>query len=220
MTLKQSDVDTAKSDPLGQQDILGVLDAALSSHQAAVKTMVHDSGAMILAMADRLCDCFNAGGKLLIAGCGGSAADAQHIAGEMVNRFRFDRQGLPAIALTTDSSVLTCVANDSSFEQVFARQVEALALAGDTVLAISTSGRSVVVLRALEAAREKGAATLGFTGSSGATFMEPLCDLLLVAPTADTPRIQECHEFAYHCICEFVEATVFSSPSASPMTRP
>lgn len=220
MTSKQSDRDKAKSDPLGQSDAAGVLDAALSSHQATIEAMVHDSGTLILAIAARICDCFNGGGKLLIAGCGGSAADAQHIAGEMVNRFRFDRQGLPAIALTTDSSVLTCVANDSSFERVFARQVETLALPGDTVLAISTSGRSTVVLRALEAARDRDATTLGFTGSSGAKYMEPICDLLLVAPTEDTPRIQECHEFAYHAICELVESTLFSDTAASPMTRP
>jgi len=170
---------------------------------------VGQSAQLIADMADRIVACFRAGNKLLLCGNGGSAADAQHIAAEFVNRFRLDHAALPAIALTTDTSILTSVGNDSSFDNVFSRQVEALARPGDVVVGISTSGQSASVLRALEAARARGATTLGFTGEKGRQAMGLKCDLCLTVPSADTPRIQECHLFVWHVICGMVEKALF-----------
>ncbi|MCW8085834.1 D-sedoheptulose 7-phosphate isomerase [Roseococcus sp. MDT2-1-1] len=151
-----------------------------------------------------------AGGKLLICGNGGSAADAQHWAGELVSRFHYDRPGLAAIALTTDSSILTAIGNDYGYECLFARQVEALGRAGDVLFAITTSGRSPNVLRAVEAARAAGLVTVGFTGNGpGATEIASRCELCLQVPSALTPRIQEGHEVLGHAVCGLVEAEIF-----------
>jgi len=146
------------------------------------------------------------GGKLLLCGNGGSAADAQHWAGELVSRFHYDRPGLAAVALTTDSSILTAIGNDYGYERVFARQVEAIGRAGDVLFAISTSGRSPNVLAALRAARERGIATVGFTGAGG--MAEP-CDVIVAVPSGSTPRVQEGHEVLGHAICAMVEAAIF-----------
>jgi len=151
------------------------------------------------------------GNKLLLCGNGGSAADAQHWAGELVSRFHHDRPGLAAIALTTDSSILTAIGNDYGYERVFARQVEALGAPGDVLFALSTSGRSPNVLAALQAARDRGMLTVGFTGEGGG-WMPPLCDILLTVPAASTPRIQEGHEVLGHAICALIEATLFPRP--------
>ncbi|MBD0370543.1 MAG: D-sedoheptulose 7-phosphate isomerase [Pyrinomonadaceae bacterium] len=154
-------------------------------------------------------ECFAAGGKLLLFGNGGSAADAQHIAGEFVNRFMMaERRGLPAIALSTDGGVLTCIANDIGFERVFARQVEALGERGDTCLAISTSGTSANVVVAVEQARAQGLKTIGLLGRDGGR-VAPLCDVALVVPSHDTQRIQETHNLIGHIICELVETALF-----------
>jgi D-sedoheptulose 7-phosphate isomerase len=163
-------------------------------------------------VAARLAEALRAGGKLLICGNGGSAADAQHWAAELVSRFNYDRPGLAAIALTTDSSILTGIANDYGYERVFARQVEALGRPGDVLFALSTSGRSPNVLAALAAARQGGLATVGFTGAGG-TAMAPLCDLLLGVPSDSTPRIQEGHLVLGHTICAMVEARLFPRPA-------
>ena len=144
------------------------------------------------------------GGKLMFFGNGGSAADAQHVAGELVGRFLRDSEPWPAIALTTDTSILTAVGNDWEFEDVFGRQVRALARPGDVAIGISTSGRSPNVLRGLQAARDKGAFTIGFTGANG-NIMTQHADLVFCAPAALTPRIQELHLIAWHSICEIVE---------------
>lgn len=152
-----------------------------------------------------------AGGKLLLCGNGGSAADAQHWAGEMVSRFMYDRPGLAAVALTTDSSILTAIGNDYGYERLFARQVEALGRPGDVLFALSTSGRSPNILAALRAARERGVRTVGFAGSNGAE-MGPLCDVLVQVPSASTPRVQEGHEVLGHAICQMVEAAIFPKP--------
>jgi D-sedoheptulose 7-phosphate isomerase len=167
--------------------------------------------AAVLAITDRLTATLRAGGKLLLAGNGGSAADAQHIAGEFLSRFKFDRNPLPAIALTTDTSVLTAIGNDYGFEYVFARQVSGLGKKGDAFLAISTSGRSPNVLAALRAARQMGIATIGFTGESGGE-MRALCDLILAAPSDETALIQQIHITAAHAICGLVEAALFGEP--------
>lgn len=149
------------------------------------------------------------GSKVLVCGNGGSAADAQHLAAELVNRFRRDRRALPAIALTVDTSVLTAVANDVAFEAVFARQVEALGLPGDMLVAISTSGRSPNVLAALRAARARSMACLGLCGVD-AHHMEPLCQYLLAVPHGSTPLVQEIHITLIHLMCELVEQILFS----------
>ncbi|WP_431285555.1 D-sedoheptulose 7-phosphate isomerase [Humitalea sp. 24SJ18S-53] len=149
-----------------------------------------------------------AGGKLMICGNGGSAADAQHWAAELVSRFQYDRPGLAAIALTTDTSILTAIGNDYGYERLFSRQVEALGRAGDVLFAISTSGRSPNILAALRAAKALGIATVGFTGAGGGD-MPGLCDLCLRMPSDVTARIQEGHEAAGHAICALVERAMF-----------
>jgi D-sedoheptulose 7-phosphate isomerase len=153
-------------------------------------------------------DVFKANGKLLVFGNGGSAADAQHIAGELINRFLQERKALPAIALTTDGGVLTCIANDSGFENIFARQIEALGTKGDVCLAISTSGKSANVVLACEQARKQGVRVIGLLGRDGGR-VAALCDLALIVPSDDTQRIQETHNLIGHIICELVEAEVF-----------
>ncbi|MCX7609503.1 MAG: D-sedoheptulose 7-phosphate isomerase [Anaerolineales bacterium] len=192
--------------------MFSTIQSELQAHQAVLEQTVAREGQIIKQITAALIDCFQRGNKLLICGNGGSAADAQHVAGEFVNRFRFDHAPLPAIALTTDTSILTAVGNDASFEFIFSRQVEALGRPGDVLVGISTSGRSSNVLRALEAARRLGLMTIGFTGEKGAQHMSPLCDLCLAIPSDETPRIQEAHIFAWHVICGQIENTLFSSP--------
>ncbi|KPN19573.1 phosphoheptose isomerase [Xanthomonas sp. Mitacek01] len=153
-------------------------------------------------------DALRAGGKLLFAGNGGSAADAQHWAGELVSRFYYDRPGLPAIALTTDTSILTAIGNDYGYDYTFARQVEALGRQGDVLVAISTSGRSKNILRAVEAARERGIRVIGFTGQGGGD-LAALSDICFRVPSSDTPRIQEGHEFIGHMLCALIEREMF-----------
>jgi D-sedoheptulose 7-phosphate isomerase len=185
--------------------MMGIEDE-LIAHIAAVQGMVANSSAAIADIVARLAFCFEQGGKLLICGNGGSAADAQHFAAEFMNRFRIDRQPWPAIALSTDTSVLTSIANDASYDEVFARQVEALGRPGDVLIALTTSGSSANVLAALNMARRQGLVTVGFTGDAGAERMNADCDLLLAVPSRETARIQECHEFVYHFIAGAVEA--------------
>jgi D-sedoheptulose 7-phosphate isomerase len=181
------------------------LDDDLAAHIAAITATVADCSATIEDIVERITGCFTGGGKLLVCGNGGSAADAQHFVAEFVNRMRFDRRPLPAIALTTDTSVMTSISNDASFEKVFARQVEAIGRAGDVLIAFSTSGRSANVLAALRAGRDVGLITIGFTGQSGVESMSTDSDALLVVPSRDCQRIQECHEFVYHVIAAMVE---------------
>ena len=151
--------------------------------------------------------CINAlknGNKILIFGNGGSAADAQHIAAELVGRYKVERRGLPAIALTTDSSALTCISNDYGYEQVFNRQVGALANKGDVAIGISTGGTSSNVINALDTAKNMGCKTIGFSGRGGGE-MNILCDVNLVVPDDDTPRIQEMHILIGHTICQLID---------------
>lgn len=148
------------------------------------------------------------GGKILLAGNGGSAADAQHIAGEFVSRFAFDRPGLSAIALTTDTSILTAIGNDYGYEKLFARQVQALGQKGDVFIGYSTSGKSPNVLLAFEEARAKGLICIGLTGNRGGPMRE-LCDYLLEVPSSDTPKIQEGHLVLGHILCGLVESAIF-----------
>jgi D-sedoheptulose 7-phosphate isomerase len=147
-------------------------------------------------------------GKILIAGNGGSAADAQHFAGELVSRFYFDRPALSAIALTTDSSILTAIGNDYGYEDVFSRQVQAHGRSGDVFIAISTSGNSPNILKAIETAKAIGLVVIGLTGQSGGK-MKAMCDVCLCAPSDSTPRIQECHLFFEHTLCACIEESLF-----------
>jgi D-sedoheptulose 7-phosphate isomerase len=167
--------------------------------------------ATLVEIANTLTRAFRDGGKLLLAGNGGSAADAQHIAAEFLGRFKFDRPPLPALALTTDGAVLTAIANDYGFDQVFERQVNGLGRSGDVLLGMSTSGRSANVLAALGAARNLGLTTIGFTGSA-ASDMGAQCHLLLVAPSEETALIQQVHLAAAHAICAYVESALYASP--------
>ncbi|WP_456457005.1 D-sedoheptulose 7-phosphate isomerase [Thermovibrio sp.] len=167
-----------------------------------------------LEVAKRLKD----GKKLLLCGNGGSAADAQHIAGELVGRFQLERKPLPAVALTTDTSVITAVANDYSFEEVFERQVDALGERGDVLLAISTSGNSENVVRAVKKAREKGLFTVGFLGKDGGT-LKTLCHRSLIVKSNSTPRIQEVHITLGHVLCDFIEKYLFSRNGYFPPVR-
>ena len=162
----------------------------------------------IRTMADLIETIFSSGNKLMIAGNGGSAADAQHVAGEFLSRLNFDRAPLPAIALSTDTSVLTAIGNDYGFEHVFERQIRGLGNRGDGLLAISTSGRSPNILAALRAARELGITTMGFTGAEGGS-MKSLCDVCLFAPSQETPLIQQIHVTAAHVVCTLVEHSMF-----------
>jgi len=186
-----------------------MIGAELSAHILLLKQTIKETEPLILQLVRSFCKCFKQGNKILICGNGGSAADAQHVAAEFINRFRFDRSPLPAIALTTDSSILTCIGNDSAFENIFSRQVEALGVKGDILVGISTSGRSSNVLKALNIARSKGLLTIGFTGENGREIMGTKCDCCLVVPSTDTARIQECHEFVWHVICGIVEERLF-----------
>ena len=156
-------------------------------------------------IAAQLCiDALQEGGKLLIFGNGGSAADAQHIAAELVGRYKINRKGMPAIALTTDTSTITAISNDFGYEYVFERQVEALANKGDVLIGISTSGGSSNVINGLKMASKIGCRSIGFSGSDGGE-MNQICDTNLVVPSEDTPRIQEMHIVIGHIICHLIE---------------
>jgi len=159
-------------------------------------------------LVDRLVQTFNSGGKVLIAGNGGSAADAQHIAGEFVSRFNFDRPGLPAIALTTDTSVLTAIGNDYGYEKLFVRQIQALGRPGDVFWGISTSGSSPNILNAMEEARKSGLFVAGFFGANGSIMNNPM-DLYICVPSRETPRIQEAHILLGHIVCGLIEERLF-----------
>jgi D-sedoheptulose 7-phosphate isomerase len=181
-----------------------LINRALADHQAAVAA-VSDLVPQIEALAERLKACLHAGGKIVLMGNGGSAADCQHIAAELVGRFKRERGGLAALAMTTDTSILTSVGNDYGFEHVFSRQVGALCSPNDVLVGISTSGNSGNVIRAVEEGKRLGIYSVGLLGGSGGK-LAGLCDFALVAPSADTPRIQEIHILIGHILCELLEA--------------
>jgi len=178
----------------------------LARSREALGRATQDVGLLETArqIADVIADALRSGHKLLLAGNGGSAADAQHIAAEIVGRYKQDRPAWPAIALTTDTSALTAIGNDYGFEQIFARQVEGLGQRGDVLLAITTSGRSPNILAALKTAHQRGLVTIGFTGAKGAS-MATSCDHLLVAPSDETGIIQQIHLTVAHGICDVIE---------------
>jgi len=168
----------------------------------------------IAAVVDRVAGALEAGNKVLLAGNGGSAADAQHLAGELVSRFNYDRPAAAAIALTVDSSVLTGIGNDYGYERVFERQILGLGRPGDVLIALSTSGRSPNILNAAAAARANGLVVIGFTGESGGD-LAARCDLCLRAPSASTPLIQQIHITAGHIVCGLVEERLFPRADAA-----
>jgi D-sedoheptulose 7-phosphate isomerase len=183
----------------------------IDDHLQAIERL-RELSADIEGIAALMIDCLTAGGRIFWLGNGGSAADSQHLASELVGRFERDRPGLASIALTTDSSALTAIGNDYGFERIFARQVEALCRPGDLVIGISTSGNSPNVLRAMEMARAMGVGTAGLSGRDGGR-LKGLVDACLVAPADNTARIQEVHLLAGHILCDLVEARF--APSAA-----
>jgi len=176
---------------------------------ATFSAVDHDYLVTVAAAAQLLLDAFANGRRVFVFGNGGSAADAQHIAAELVGRFSEERPALPAIALSTNNAFLTAWSNDKGYEDAFARELSALAQAGDVAWAISTSGNSPSVVRALQFARRAGLRTLGLTGEKGGE-MRGYCDVLIAAPATDTPRIQEMHVVTYHAICALVDERRFA----------
>lgn len=173
--------------------------------------MIKDSTYLrLIEDASRLVsDAFKNGNKVMLAGNGGSAADAQHIAGEFVSKFEFDRPGLPAIALTTDTSIMTAIGNDYGYERLFSRQVQAHGNKGDVFIGISTSGKSANIVEAFKQCHSKNVGTIGLTGIADSPMKE-LCDICIQIPSAQTPRIQEAHILIGHIICSIVEKEIFS----------
>lgn len=182
--------------------------------QSVMSAMLHDEalGLALKSAAEACIGCMRRGGKILLAGNGGSAADAQHIAGELVSRFAFDRPGLPAIALTTDTSILTAIGNDYGYDSLFARQVQAHGNKGDVFIGYSTSGKSPNILRAFEEARARELVCVGLTGNRGGAMRE-LCQYLLEVPAAETPKIQEGHLVLGHILCGLIEKALFKAAS-------
>jgi len=202
LSLASLDIATPGDPHVSRSIIAAHFDASLAALQEA-----SGDGALIAtleAIAAHLAGVLAQGGKILIAGNGGSAADAQHIAAELVGRYKAERRGLPAIALTTDTSALTAIGNDYGFGVIFARQVQALGRAEDALLAISTSGRSANILAAIDEAKTIGMTTIGFCGGDGGT-MAGHCDLTLIAPGPDTATIQQIHMVCAHAICDAIE---------------
>ncbi|MCR6737135.1 MAG: D-sedoheptulose 7-phosphate isomerase [Afipia sp.] len=196
---------------MSQDRIVAHFQSSLAGLTKAVQST--DLLATTHTIARAVADALTSGNKLLLIGNGGSAADAQHIAAEIVGRYKQERAGWAAIALTTDTSALTAIANDYGFEQIFARQIQGLARRGDVLFALTTSGRSPNILAALKTARDLGVTTVGFTGTKGES-LRALCDHLFVSPTDDTPVIQQIHMMAMHAICDEVEQMLIDATKA------
>jgi len=184
------------------------IQAQLQDHRTVIDLLERDMVPLIAEMGILISDTLNRGNKLLVMGNGGSAADSQHFVAEIVGRFKMERRALPAVALSTDTSILTAIGNDYGFDAVFSRQVEALAAPGDAVVGISTSGHSPNVLKALDIAKARGCRTIGLLGKDGGSI-KGACDLALVVPSDDTPRIQEGHITIIHIVCDLVEKSLF-----------
>ncbi|MBA3581026.1 MAG: D-sedoheptulose 7-phosphate isomerase [Gammaproteobacteria bacterium] len=189
----------------GRDYIIDNISEAVSVKQAMLLEVgllntIHD-------VAERCLQAIKAGNKIMFAGNGGSAADAQHLAAELVGRYRYDRPGLPSLALTTDTSILTAVGNDYGYEQIFSRQVQANGKAGDVFIGITTSGNSKNVLLAIEQAKKMDIVTVGFAGNQGA--IQSACDYCIAIPSDQTPRIQECHIMVGQILCGYIEASLY-----------
>lgn len=193
--------------------MLDEIRSQLRVHQEVIQVIDSTLAPRISTAAEMLTTALAAGKKLLLMGNGGSAADAQHFAAEIVGRFRLERRGLPAIALSTDTSILTAIGNDYGFQTIFRRQVEAHAVAGDVVIGISTSGSSENVFTAMSLAREMGCLTIALLGRDGGTIKD-IVDLDLTIPSQDTPRVQEGHITIIHILCDLVEKGLFPEQGA------
>ena len=189
-----------------------IIAKAVKESQNVKEDFIKKNTSKLIHLAEYILKTFKNGKKLLLCGNGGSAADAQHIAAEFVNRFISERQPLPALALTTDTSIITSVANDYGYEEVFSKQIKALGVEGDILLALSTSGKSGNILSAIITAKEKGLYTVGFIGGDGGDMLK-LVDLALVVGSNQTPRVQEVHILAGHLICELVDYILFQKNS-------
>ena len=191
-------------------DSKSIIEKRLSEHQRAIESLKSDAAltARIAEAVDAITECFRSGHKVFFCGNGGSAADAQHLAAEFSGKFYLDRDVLPAEALHCNTSYMTAVGNDYSFEAVYARLISGIAAAGDILVGISTSGNSANIVRAFEVCRKNGVMTIGMTGAGGGK-MKDLSDILLDMPSTDTPRVQECHITVGHMICELVESSIF-----------
>ena len=187
-----------------------ILRRSLADSIAAKEDFYRDHRQKLFQLVGWVVACFRAGNKLMICGNGGSAADAQHLAAEFVNRFLINRAPLPAIALTTDTSILTSVGNDFSYDYIFAKQVEALGKSGDILLGISTSGNSPNVVRAVDTAKKLGIRTVALTGGSGGRLAGE-AELVLTVPSVKTPHIQEAHLWIEHMLCWLVDERLFGS---------
>jgi D-sedoheptulose 7-phosphate isomerase len=185
-----------------------IIETALREGIKAQEEFVRENGTKVVQLAEKIASAFTRDRKLMLCGNGGSAADAQHLAAEFVNRFLMERPPLPAVALTTDTSVITSIGNDYSFEEIFTKQVKAIGVEGDVLLAITTSGNSPNILSALKAARKMGIYSVLLTGGSGGKAQK-LADLCLAVKSGSTPRIQEVHIFAGHLICQLVDHLLF-----------
>lgn len=188
--------------------MLGAAAASVKKSIAAMEQLLTSGLEDVVDSVEVITSSFSDGKKLLCFGNGGSAADAQHFAAELVNRFQLERPGLPGIALTTDSSVITAIGNDYDFDQLFSKQIKALGATGDIAFGISTSGSSPNVLEGFRAARSRGMVTIGLA-SPKAVSMAQLCDVFIAAPADETPRIQELHSLIIHLICELVDLKLF-----------
>jgi D-sedoheptulose 7-phosphate isomerase len=187
-------------------DPLAKLRAHAEEHEAAMRGLREQLLPQIEQLAQLLIRCFAAGGQVLTCGNGGSAADAMHLAEELIGRYHRERRPLPAVSLTADSTAMTCIANDYGYENVFARQVTALARKGDVVIGLTTSGNSPNIIAALAAARGKGATAVVLTGGTGGRIVaERAADVALIVPTPTTARIQELHVFIIHCLCDRID---------------
>jgi D-sedoheptulose 7-phosphate isomerase len=185
-----------------------IIDKVLRESVRVLEDFVKENARNLVFVAEKISSVFTGDRKLMICGNGGSAADAQHIAAEFVNRFMLERPPLPAIALTTDTSIITSIGNDYSFDEIFSKQLKAIGMEGDMLLAISTSGNSGNVISAVKAARGLGIYTVALTGRDGGR-LSPLVDMALVVKSNTTPRIQEAHHFALHILCQLVDHILF-----------
>lgn len=191
-------------------DSKGLIESRIKAHRDMISAFAASDALKnaVVAAAESIEKCFRNGGKVYFCGNGGSAADAQHLAAEFSGKFYIDREGLPAEALHCNTSYMTAVANDYSYDIVYARMMAGMGREGDVLVGISTSGNSVNIVKAFEACRQKGIKTIAFTGENGGK-MKDLADILVNVPSSDTPRIQEAHILAGHMVCELVEKALF-----------
>lgn len=194
------------------ESLVGAVRQYLST-SASVADATAGEAATIAGLVERIVDCYRTGGKVVLFGNGGSAAEAEHVAAELLGRFRLERPALPALALNVNTSVLTAISNDYSYEVSFKRQVEGLVRSGDVVIAISTSGRSRNVLEAIQEAKRRGAYTVALTGAGGSDLMAA-ADAAVVIPSTVTSHIQEAHVAVGHIVCQLVEQSLFGEPAA------